>query len=319
MRTVPVRDPELLDKPFLARLEKLVRLARRAPPPRSERKRRFLSRGKGVEVATYRDYAPGDDIRLLDWSAYARLERFYVRVLEEVIEPRLDIIVDASGSMGRGSPEPLRRAARAAAACAAVALARGARVACWTLADGVVASVPPLRGPGRIVTLLRFLAQVEPRGTTALAKGAARIARAARIKGGALLFSDLLHPQDAAQALARLHREGFDVLAVEVATARELDPDAAAAASRAGTAILVDSETGEQRRTPFGTDSLDAAARERGAKSREAAKLLASLGSARARLAPDRPPEEIALALVEGDGARQAAALLARGEDALLS
>src|SRR3954467_6373458 len=106
MERVPVRDPELLEKPFLARLEKLVRLARRAPPPRPERKRRFLSRGKGVEVATYRDYAPGEDIRLLDWAAYARLERLYVRVVEEVIEPRLDLIVDASGSMGHGEPAP---------------------------------------------------------------------------------------------------------------------------------------------------------------------------------------------------------------------
>ncbi len=314
-----MRDKELLEKSYLARLEKLVRLARRAPPPRPERKRRFLSRGKGVEVATFRDYAPGEDIRLLDWAAYARLERLYVRVVEEIIEPRLDIIIDASGSMGRGSPEPLRRAVRAAAACAAVALARGARVACWTLGDGVVANVPPLRGPGRIVTLLRFLARIEPRGRTALAKGAPRIAKAARIKGGALLFSDLLHPQDAGRALSILRREGFDVLAVEVATRGELEPDAAAAASRAGTAILVDAETGEQRRSPFGPAALDAAARERGTRAREAAKLLALLGSSRARLGPDRTPEEIALALLEGDGARKAAALLARSEDAPLS
>jgi uncharacterized protein (DUF58 family) len=313
-----VRDPELLERAFLARLERLVRLARRAPPPRPERKRRFLSRGKGVEVATFRDYAPGDDPRLIDWSAYARLERFYVRVVEEVIEPRLDLLVDASGSMGRGTPDPLRRSVRAAAAVAAVALARGARVACWALADGVVASVPPLRGPGRLVSLLRFLAALEPRGKTALAKGALRIARAARIKGGALLFSDLLHPEDAAQALARLRREGFDVLAVEIATETELDREVARAAARAGTAILVDAETGEQRRAPFGPASLDAAARERGAKAREAAKLLASLGAARARLGPDRPVEELALALLEGEGARAAALRLARGPDTLL-
>jgi len=313
---VRIRDQELLEPAFLARLERLVRLARRAPPPRPERKRRFLSRGKGVEVATYRDYAPGDDVRLLDWGAYARLERFYIRVVEEIVEPRLDLLLDASGSMGRGSPEPWKRAVRAAAACAAVALARGARVACWALADGVVASVPPLRGPGRIVTLLRFLARIEPRGKTALAKSIPRVAKAARVKGGALLISDLLHPVDAAQALARLRREGFDCLALEIATKGELDLEAAQAAARAGTALLVDAETGEQRRAPFGPKALDAAARERGARSREAARLLGALGASRARLAPDRPFEEVALALLEGEGARAVAAKLARNPDA---
>ncbi len=117
---MPVRDPELLEPAFLKRLEKLVRVARRAPPPKPERKRRFLSRGKGVEVATFRDYSPGDDVRLIDWAAYARLERFYIRVVEEILEPRLDLLVDASGSMGRGSPEPLRRTVRAAAAARTV-------------------------------------------------------------------------------------------------------------------------------------------------------------------------------------------------------
>jgi uncharacterized protein (DUF58 family) len=314
-----VRDPELLEPAFLKRLEKLVRLARRAPPPKPERKRRFLSRGKGVEVATFRDYSAGDDVRLIDWAAYARLERFYIRVVEEIIEPRLDLLIDASGSMGRGSPEPLRRTVRAAAAVAAVALARGARVACWALADGVVANVAPLRGPGRLVTLLRFLASIEPRGKTALAKGVHRVAKAARVKGGALLLSDLLHPSDAALALARLRREGFDVLAVQVATSSELDADAARAATRAGTAILVDAETGEQRRSPFGPGALDAAARERGARGREAAKLLSALGASRARLGTDRPVEELALALLEGDGARAAASRLARIDDTLLS
>jgi uncharacterized protein (DUF58 family) len=312
------RDLELLEPAFLARLERLVRIARRAPPPRPQRKRRFLSRGKGVEVASYRDYTPGDDLRLLDWAAYARLERFYVRLVEEVVEPRLDILIDTSGSMGEGDPEPLRRATRVAAAVSAVALARGSRVACWALADGIVARTQPLRGPGRLVSLLRFLGGLEARGPTALAKGARSIAHAARLRGGALLVSDLLHPEDAAAALERLRRSGFDVLAVEVTPRSELSELAALAASRAGSALLVDAETGEQRRVPFASESLDAAARERSARSHDAARRLAPLGASRARLAWDRPVEEIALALLEGDGARAAAARLAREHEPVL-
>src|SRR5205807_1455048 len=156
--------------------------------------------------------------------------------------------------------------------------ARGARVGVWALADGIAASSAPVRGPGRLVSLVRFLARLEARGPTALEKGARRVALGSRLRGGALLVSDLLHPDDAALALGRLHRDGFDALAVEISTESELDPLAAEAASRAGTALLVDAETRVQRRVPFAPESLRAAARERTARGREAARKLASHG-----------------------------------------
>lgn len=229
-----LRDPGLLDPRFLARLERLVRLARRAPPPRPRRRRRFLARGRGVEVASYREYTAGDDVRSLDWAAYARLERLYVRLVEDVVEPRLELLLDASGSMGPGEPSPFGQATRALASIAAVSLARGVTVRAWAVADGVLASSPPLRGPGRLVGLLRFLARLEPRGRTALERGATQIAKSTRSRGGAVLVSDFLAPEDAAAALGRLRKQGFECLAVEVGPRDEAEPVASRAAERAG-------------------------------------------------------------------------------------
>jgi uncharacterized protein (DUF58 family) len=307
-------DPGLLDPGFLARLERLVRLARRAPPPRPRRKRRFLARGRGVEVSSYREYAPGDDVRFLDWAAYARLERLYVRLVEDVIEPRLELLVDTSGSLGPGEPRPLGRATRAAAAIAAISLARGVTVRAWALAQrtgaGVVASSPPIRGPGRLVALLRFLARLEPAGSTALERGAVQVARATRSRGGAILFSDLLDPEDAAAALGRLSREGFEALAIGVAPRDEAEAGACRAALRAGAALLVDAETGTRRSAPFASESLAEARRVRARLDLDAARRLAVRAVPRMPLPWDRPVEEVALALL--GSSRAMAALSAK-------
>jgi hypothetical protein len=144
------------------------------------------------------------------------------------------------------------------------------------------------------------------------------VASVAKVRGGVLLLSDLLHPEDAAAALARLRASGFDVLAVEVATRGELPDALARAGAYAGSGILVDAETGEKRRSPFAPVSLERASRERAARGQTVAGLLARLGAARARLSWDRPEEEIGLALIEGHGARAAAARLAREHEAVL-
>lgn len=299
-----VRDPDLLAPRFLARLERLVRLARRAPPPRPRRKRRFLARGRGVEVASYREYVPGDDVRTLDWTAFARLERLYVRLVEDVVEPRLELLLDASGSLGPGEPSPFAQATRVVASIAAVSLARGVTVRAWVLGESVACS-PPFRGPGRLVALLRFLAGLEPRGRTALERGATRVARATRSRGGAVLVSDFLDPADAAAALGRLRTQGFECLAVEVGTRDEAEPLAARAAERAGAARLVDAETGEQRLVPFAAPSLALASAARARRAAEAARRLAAAGIARARASWDRPVEEVALGFLSGEPSRR--------------
>jgi hypothetical protein len=57
------------------------------------------STGSSLEFQDYRDYQPGDDLRRLDWAAYARSDKLTVRLYREEIQPRVDILSDTSISM----------------------------------------------------------------------------------------------------------------------------------------------------------------------------------------------------------------------------
>ena len=55
--------------------------------------------GSSVDFQDYRDYQPGDDLRHIDWNAYARTDQLTVKLFREEVRPHLDLILDTSGSM----------------------------------------------------------------------------------------------------------------------------------------------------------------------------------------------------------------------------
>lgn len=75
----PVRAP-LLEAEFLGQLERLRLVTRRPAPGHQAGDRRSLRRGQSAEFADYRDYTPGDDFLRVDWNAYVRLERHFLKL-----------------------------------------------------------------------------------------------------------------------------------------------------------------------------------------------------------------------------------------------
>src|SRR5688500_16363352 len=61
-------------------------------------------RGFSVEFSEHRDYAPGDELRHLDWRAYARSDRYYVKLYEQETSLRATLVLDTSASMAFGTP-----------------------------------------------------------------------------------------------------------------------------------------------------------------------------------------------------------------------
>ena len=59
--------------------------------------------GQSVEFAQHKEYAPGDELRHLDWKALARFDKYYIKRYEHETNLRAALVVDASGSMGYGS------------------------------------------------------------------------------------------------------------------------------------------------------------------------------------------------------------------------
>jgi uncharacterized protein (DUF58 family) len=134
---------------------------------------RSAFRGGGVEFEESRPYAPGDDVRAIDWNAFARTGVAHVKRYREERDQTLLLLLDVSASMGFGTlgPSKAALAARTAALLAAAARAAGDRVGLWTFDRGLVGEVPPGRGEAHELRLLRALVAAGGggEGTTALA------------------------------------------------------------------------------------------------------------------------------------------------------
>jgi uncharacterized protein (DUF58 family) len=124
--------------------------------------RRSPRSARSPEFADFRPYVSGDDFRQIDWQAYARLEKLMLRLYVAEEEACLNLVVDASGSMGLGEPAKWPAARRLAAALSFLGLAAMDRVQVGALGGG---RVPPLRGRDGVARIWAFLAALEPAGS----------------------------------------------------------------------------------------------------------------------------------------------------------
>jgi uncharacterized protein (DUF58 family) len=250
-----------LDPDFLRRLERLTVLARRIFPGQLKGEKRSPHRGSSVEFADFRTYAPGDDIRRVDWNVYGRLERLFLKMFHEEEDLHLYLLVDVSESMRFGGPETkLEVARKLAAALGYIGLSALDRVAAATFADRILSEFRLVRGRRHAGRLFRFLTEDPPSDAatpgTDLPQALREFAIRAPNRGVAVIISDFLDShgyQAAIQALLACH---FDVNAIQVLAPDEVAPDLV------GDLRLVDAETGETREVTI-TAALLAGYRER--------------------------------------------------------
>src|SRR3989454_11602741 len=93
-----------LDSGVLQRLDSLALLTRRPMATGRPGRRRSPLAGSSMEFSDYRRYAAGDDFRRIDWRAYARLERLFLRVFEAEENLTVTVLLDCSDSMHQGTP-----------------------------------------------------------------------------------------------------------------------------------------------------------------------------------------------------------------------
>ena len=244
LRGSPRPEPvarELFDEAFQRRLEYLAVASRRLFAGSLQAERRTRVAGSGVTFAEHRAYAPGDDLRTLDWNVFARTERLLVKRFDEDEDLTVAIVLDVSGSMAFGDGARFDHARRLAAAMAYVALANLDRAALFAVGDRVVARLPPARGRGQIFKVLSFLRGLEAGGRTDLAAAVRTLGAELPRRGVAVVISDLYDPEGFERGLDALRWQRFEVMAVHVTDARDADVPAR------GDVRLVDAETDEGR------------------------------------------------------------------------
>lgn len=247
-RAIPLE--ELFDPDFLEEAQRLRIVARRVAHGGRFAEQRSKDLGHGLEFRDFRPYAPGDDLRGVDWNIYRRLHRVFLRQFEELEDLPLYLVPDVSGSMflaeddGLGAPTTAaaqttraHAALRTTLALAAISLGQHDTVGVFPFHATLDVAVRPTSGKNRSMAIARALAAIEPGGKTDLA-GAVRALQATRLRQGlVVVISDFFDPEGLGAFATELSRMRHRVLLVQLARASDRDP------AVRGDLRLVDCET----------------------------------------------------------------------------
>src|SRR5512138_3495818 len=150
-------------------------------------------KGRGMAFSEVRAYAPGDEVRTIDWNVSARTGHLHVKRFVEERELTVMLLVDASGSTDFGSAERTKAevAAEIAALAAFSAVANGDRVGLLLFTDAVERFVPPRKGRRHALRLLSEILRFRPEGrATSLGAALEFLRRALKRSAVAFLLSD---------------------------------------------------------------------------------------------------------------------------------
>ena len=242
------------DDDFLKKLEYLHVVSKRALAGQNRADRLTPKRGRGLEFADHRPYAPGDDFRHIDWKAYKRLNRLLLRLFDEERDLPIYLMLDVSRSMAE--PAKFDMARRITAALCYIGLVHLDRLTILPFGRGLGHESSPGRGKGRIFRIFELLERMEAGGPTDLRASFKEFASRPRQLGLTVVISDFLDPSWNAvnendnphagahgfeAGLKILRTLGHDVFVIHVASQRDRDPGAY------GDVRFVDVETGELR------------------------------------------------------------------------
>ena len=222
------RHRSFLDTAALSRLGAVPLFARRAMQGTVSGRHASPHRGSSVEFAEYRRYVPGDDLRRLDWRAYGRSDRYFVKEFEADTNLRCCLVVDTSGSMDYGSAgtTKIEYARRIAAALGHLALRQGDAVGLSLVADGLIRNIPPRRNPAHLSAIFDALEDARPHGKTRLAPILHELAETTRQRALVVILSDFfVEPEVLRGCFQHLRFRKHDVAAFHLLDPREIGFD----------------------------------------------------------------------------------------------
>jgi uncharacterized protein (DUF58 family) len=238
-------EKSLLDPDFVRELEALRRRLEVRARSGGAGEHAARRRGGSAEFQDHRAYEPGDDLRRVDWLAFARTGTPVVKLFRAEEDVVVRLLVDSSSSMEFGNPSKLDVARRLAAAFGYMALAGSQRAQVLVARKENAESTraldrigPPRRGRGGLAALLREIGEAQARGTGDLARAIDSLLLRASRPGLLVVLSDFFDAGPVTGALSRARAAGHDLSLVHVVTREELEP------VLEGDLTLEDSETG---------------------------------------------------------------------------
>ncbi len=203
----------LLDPVLLTRISDLPLLARTVVDGFMHGLHRSARKGLSLDFAEHRQYQPGDDMRRIDWKAYARTDRFYIKEYEADTNAGVLFALDVTGSMdfASGAVNKFAYARVLVAALAWLTQRQGDRVGLATFAGALQEMVPP--STRHLNLILHALGRAKPVGEGKLPLAIDKVADVASRPGIIVLVTDCYgEPQDIGRSVDTLRARGHDVL-----------------------------------------------------------------------------------------------------------
>jgi len=155
-------------------------------------------KGKGMSFSEVREYAPGDDVRAIDWNVSARLSTPYIKVFEEEREQTLMLLVDISQSAIIGSSDKSKRdiITEICAVLAFSAISNNDKVGILFFTDKVEKFIPPAKGRSHVLRMIKELLTIEAveGSSTDIANAIAYLNRVTKRRTISFLISDFVAP-----------------------------------------------------------------------------------------------------------------------------
>jgi uncharacterized protein (DUF58 family) len=231
-----------IDLTFLKALDRLELVLKRKVHSGTQGEHQASSYGEGVVFQDYKAYVPGDDFRHIDWSVFARTDKFYIRRFEEDKNMSVHILVDTSASMDYGKPTTkYEYAAMIGLGFAHMALKRNERFTFATFSEKV-SQLRPKKGANQLVSVFDVMSRMKVQGKSLFKDALDSYKKSIRTKSLVVLISDFLYDLEEVRAVLATYRKS-QVIVLQVLDQRERDM------MLVGDVVLEDSESKLKLRT----------------------------------------------------------------------
>lgn len=249
-------DEKLFDEKTRRKLEQLMLVATRVRAGAMKGERRSVKRGSSTEFADYRNYVQGDDLRRLDWNIYARLDRPFIKLLEDEEDLAVHLLLDTSASMawppeGQRDQNKFFYAQRLIAGLAYISLATNDRLTISAINNTRQGQFGPVRGRGYGLAMLTHVSAFRAEGITDLNGALKDYSRRGGRPGMCFIVSDCFSPNGLQEGINALLGKGNEVVLLHVLSPDEVAPQIG------GDLRLVDTETGQPQEVTIDSGMRD--------------------------------------------------------------
>lgn len=231
-------NEKVFDEGFYKKLENISIKARMTLTDGAAGGRKSKAKGSSVEFSDFREYTPGDDFRRVDWNAYGRFDKLFLKLFMEEREAMLNIFLDCSKSMDFGDKNKALSTLRIAGVLTYLALNNLDRVCINKVQANTILASSSLMGKTSFQKALKFMEAIEFKGITNLAESVKR--RDLKSRGISIVISDFFTEGSLNELIKYLAFKKQQIVLIQVLCEEEIEPQ------MGGQVRLVDCETNDE-------------------------------------------------------------------------